>query len=78
MAKYYLKGVVIAVIVSFCAIPCTKIGLEHYAVSQFAPMYILNYALLLTASVFFIAALPPTACHFRERGRIKRNEIYYG
>jgi len=78
MAKYNYKGVIVAAIVSFCAIPCTRIALEDVIVSQFAPMYILNYALLLTASVFFITALPPTLCRSREKGPVKRNEIYYG
>ena len=78
MPKYYYKGVIVAVIVSLCAIPCTRIGLGHRAVSQFAPMYILNYALLLTASIFFLAALPPNACPNRKTRPLRRNEIYYG
>ena len=72
MAIY--KGVTVAVIVSLCAVPLVKSALSHNVVSQFLPMCILNYSLLLTAAVFFTAALPPNiCCHVAS----KRNEIYY-
>ena len=50
-------------------------GLGHSSLSQYLPMSVLCYALLLTASVFFVTALPPNLCCERP---VRRNEIYYG
>lgn len=68
------KGVVVAFVISFCSIPVLRSALKHNVVSQYLPMFILNYSLLITAAMFFFAALPPS---FTCQHLSKRNEIYY-
>ena len=72
MANY--RGVLVSVIVSLFGVPMVVSGLCHPVMSQFLPMYVYNYSLLLTALVFFVAALPPNICC---PDQLRRNEIYY-
>ena len=68
------KGVFTAFVVSFCSIPLLRSALKHNEVSQFLPMFLFNYSLLITAAMFFAVVLPPNVY-----GPVtsKRNEIYY-
>ena len=78
MTIYNYKGLYVSVLVSSCAMPCLRIALSHPVVSQYLPMYILIYALLLTCTIFLGFALPPDFnCH-KKKKPLKRNEIYYG
>ena len=72
---YYYKGVIVAIIVSFCSIPCMMNALSDPGLSKHNSMYVYNYAIAITACIFFFAALPPNLCC---ENQVRRNEIYYG
>ena len=80
VTAYNYKGLYVSIIISFCAMPWMRVALSHPVVSQYLPMYILIYGLLLTSSIFFVYALPPQflCCNKKKRISIKRDEIYYG
>ena len=78
--EYQYKSVIVAVLVSLCAVPFVRAGLSHPDISRYLPMYILNYALVVTALVFFLIALPPVieCTNFGSLNFLGRNEIFYG
>lgn len=78
MALYNYKGLYVSIIVSFCAMPCMRLALSHPVLSQYLPMHVLIYALLLTCTIFFGYALPRDMTCGRKKKPPKRNEIYYG